>query len=189
LVSVAIVYPWLDQKVLCALEARQARSTHSETGVVGFTNGLAITIAAAQILAFQRCDSVELFVDCAVDEREREKASCVCRRLVAAHSHSGACVCMHGHYTVLSQGPPDWQDYTCITVSSLGWYSDWAHALSQALFRKTRIVEETAQTIGPLPNYIDPSFQPTQKPSTRSCVRRKSCCHQFCRIRLDAAGL
>jgi hypothetical protein len=124
LVSVAIVYSWLDQKVLCALEARQARSTHSETGVVGFTNGLAITTAAAQMLAFQKCDSVELFVDCAVDEREREKASCVCRRQVAAHFPSGACVCMHGHYTVLFQGPQDGQDYTFITGRSLGWYSD-----------------------------------------------------------------
>jgi hypothetical protein len=30
----------------------------------------------------------------------------------------------------------DWQDNPLITGGSLGWYSDWAHTLLHALFRK-----------------------------------------------------
>jgi hypothetical protein len=75
--------------------------------MIEFMNGLAVIVAAAQMPSFQRCDSAELFADSTVDEREW-------------HTVAGD----PWHYTLISQGPQDWQDYPCITLGSLGWYSD-----------------------------------------------------------------
>jgi MFS superfamily sulfate permease-like transporter len=64
----------------------------SETGMIGFTNGLAMKGATP---------SAGLFVDCAVDEREWLKFAGDPWQLIL----TSTCLCMHGHYTVLSKVP------------------------------------------------------------------------------------
>jgi len=121
-----------------------------QTGLIGFMDGLAIIIFMAQLPAFQKCTVADLFVDCAVDEREWLTFSDDTAVLLLTLLHVAICMgIMKGYPMIPKIGKMLPASLVSLLVGT---------CLEHALFRPvldiaTRTVKETAQMSGSLPEF------------------------------------